>query len=66
MSGNYIHLMHRDIKSSNVFVTQAHNLEVAALAVGDFGAAQEGEENVSIEREAEASMGGGTRISLSS
>lgn len=31
----------------NVFVTQAHNLELARLAIGDFGAAQEGVETVS-------------------
>lgn len=31
----------------NVFVTQAHDLDLAELAVGDFGAAQEGLETVS-------------------
>lgn len=51
MAGNYMHLMHRDVKIQNIFVKQAHNLELAELAVGDFGAAQEGQENVSIERE---------------
>lgn len=43
--------MHRDLKVANIFVTQAHNLEVARLAVGDFGAAQEGDLTVSFEQE---------------
>lgn len=32
----------------NVFVTQAHDLELAGLAMGDFGAAQEGVQTVSL------------------
>lgn len=42
--------MHRDLKMSNVFVAQAHDLDLAELAVGDFGAAQEGLETVSFIR----------------
>lgn len=34
----------------NVFVSRAHDLELAGLAVGDFGAAQEGFETVSREQ----------------
>lgn len=49
MEGNINNLMHRDLKMHNVFVTQAHDLELAGLAVGDFGAAQEGFETVSSE-----------------
>lgn len=43
--------MHRDLKISNMFVTHARNLELAALAVGDFGAAQEGDLNVRYKKE---------------
>ena len=42
MSGDSINLMHKDIKMQNMFVVNAHNLEMATLAVGDFGAAQRG------------------------
>lgn len=46
VSADAIHFMHRDIKMKNVFVVQSHNLELARLAAGDFGAAQRGEEKV--------------------
>lgn len=38
--------MHKDIKMQNMFVVNAEDLESAELAVGDFGAAQWGEETV--------------------
>ncbi|CAM9827730.1 unnamed protein product [Ascophyllum nodosum] len=44
VSADAINLMHRDIKTKNMFVVQTHSLELARLAVGDFGAAQRGEE----------------------
>lgn len=50
--------MHRDLKIANMFVTHARNWELATLAVGDFGAAQEGELNVRYETE---QTGAGTR-----
>lgn len=50
VSGNQINLMHKDLKIANIFVTQAHNLELARLAVGDFGAAQEGDLSVSFRK----------------
>lgn len=43
VSGNHENLMHKDLKMANIFVTGAQNLEFAQLAVGDFGAAQEGD-----------------------
>lgn len=42
--------MHKDLKMANIFVTGAQNLEFAQLAVGDFGAAQEGDLTVSFEQ----------------
>ncbi|CAM9571173.1 unnamed protein product [Ascophyllum nodosum] len=44
VSADAINLLHRDIKMKNMFVVQAHSLENARLAVGDFGAAQRGVE----------------------
>ena len=46
VSADAINLLHRDIKMKNMFVVQAHSLENARLAVGDFGAAQRGVETV--------------------
>ncbi|CAM9571594.1 unnamed protein product, partial [Ascophyllum nodosum] len=44
VSADDINLLHRDIKMKNMYVVQAESLEHARLAVGDFGAAQRGEE----------------------
>ncbi|CAM9827660.1 unnamed protein product [Ascophyllum nodosum] len=44
VSADAINLLHRDIKTKNMFVVQTHSLELARLAVGNFGAAQRGEE----------------------
>ena len=46
VSPDAINLLHRDIQMKNMFVVQSHSLELARLAVGDFGAAQRGEERV--------------------
>lgn len=46
ISADTINLLHRDIKMKNMFVVQSYNLELVRLAVGDFGAAQRGEEMV--------------------
>lgn len=40
-------MMHKDIKTQNTFVANAHDLDRAELALGDFGAAQRGEQTVS-------------------
>lgn len=44
VSADAINLLHRDIKMKNMFVVHSQSLELARLAVGDFGAAQRGEE----------------------
>jgi len=46
VSADAINLLHRQIKMGNMFVVQSHSLELARLAVGNFGAAQRGEEMV--------------------
>ena len=46
ISADAINLHHRHIKMENMFVTQSHSLELARLAVGNFGASQRGEEMV--------------------
>ena len=46
VSADAINLLHRHIKMENMFVTQSHSLELARLAVGNFGAAQRGGERV--------------------
>lgn len=48
MSGDSINMMHRDMKIQNIFVTNATNLELAELAVGDFGGAQHGHQTVRV------------------
>lgn len=42
VAGDATKLMHKDIKLENIFVSNAHDLELAELAVGDFGGAQNG------------------------
>lgn len=42
VAADAVNLMHKDIKLENIFVSNAHNLELAGLAVGDFGGAQNG------------------------
>lgn len=39
--------MHKDMKIENLFVRNAESIQVAELAVGDFGAAQKGKLTVS-------------------
>ena len=46
VSSYAINLLHRSIQMKNMFVVQSHSLELVRLAVGDFGAAQQGEERV--------------------
>lgn len=41
-----IHVMHKDIDVWNLFVVNAEDLDLAELAVGGFGAAQQGEQMV--------------------
>jgi len=46
VSADAINLLHRDIRMKSMFVVQSHSLELARLAVGEFGDAQRGEERV--------------------
>lgn len=46
VSADEINFVHMDIKMTNMFVVQSQNLEMAKLAVGDFGSSQRGEEQV--------------------
>lgn len=48
VSGDSVNFMHKDIKMGNVFVVNTHDTESATLAVGDFGAAQQGEPMVGL------------------
>lgn len=43
VDGDSVNIMHKDIKMGNVFVVDTHDTESVTLAVGDFGAAQQGE-----------------------
>ena len=46
VSADAINLLHRDIKMKNIFVVQSHSFKLVRLAVGNFRAAQRGEEGV--------------------
>lgn len=46
VSGYSVNLVHGDIKAWSLFVVNAEDLDLAELAVGDFGAAQLGEQTV--------------------
>lgn len=41
-----IHIMHKDIDVWNLYVVNAGDIDLAELAVGGFGAAQQGEQMV--------------------
>lgn len=65
VAGDAENLMHRDIKMQNMFVAKAHDLDRAELAVGDFGAAQRGDQAVgSMALVSEDSLDRRTTISL--
>lgn len=48
VAGDAMNLMHKDIKLENVFVRNAGNLQLAELALGDFGGAQNGRVTVNL------------------